>query len=284
LPVASSPARRCARSTRSRFFARLSREYVVWVRAHADGDLEQALRQRGHAPVRKPGTPCMVLTRPPAARPIATTLLVRRVATAKEAEDGVRITAAAFELAPEAAVRAFGSIESFRSGGAMGFVAYENGAPVGASLLIPAARAFGFYWVGPSRRLAAAASAPRAPSRQRRRRSRAGRSSSSCKLPPRASPSTASSASRRARTTACTEWPSSHPGRRAQIVVSVRATAQLSILHTPGGPKREHRLQDLVSNPGATRAGQEDPASAAGLVASTRDACVDPGLTRQPQA
>jgi ribosomal protein S18 acetylase RimI-like enzyme len=129
------------------FFARLSREYVVWVRAHADVDLERALKRRGHAPLREPGTPCMLLARRPVS-PASTCVDVRRVSTAKEAEAGLRVTAAAFDLATDAARCAFGSIESFQASGATGFVAYENDSPVGASVLVASRRAFGIYWVG----------------------------------------------------------------------------------------------------------------------------------------
>jgi len=128
------------------FFAR-DRGYVVNLRAHADADLEAAAGARGLGELVAP-LPVMVLERQPGgAAPGA----VRLVDSAAGIADFAAVAAQAYAplgLAPSVTARIMGEPARMTGPGRRYAVAYQDGRPAAAAMLLLSHGIAGLYWVG----------------------------------------------------------------------------------------------------------------------------------------
>jgi ketosteroid isomerase-like protein len=131
------------------FHGRRELPFSVWTRAHADAELEAALRGRGFtelltlpgmALLGDPGTCC----EPPG-------LEIRAVTNDQGRRDYLEVTAEAYSVygqPREVAETHFVSLESLHAPHVQGFVGYHSGAPVAAALVYVSHGVAGINWVG----------------------------------------------------------------------------------------------------------------------------------------
>ncbi len=136
-------------ATAERFYAPRGAQYSIWLRGHADQDLEDALRQRGYslfltmpgmALLGDPGTVC------------APDGLAIRACNDDAGRDAYRhVSAAAYATygaPPEYAADAFARLESVCAPHIQGFVGWLDGAPVAAAAVYVTHGVAGIGWVG----------------------------------------------------------------------------------------------------------------------------------------
>ena len=122
---------------------------TVWVRAHADQALEDALRARGYATFTT--MPGMVLLGDPGTVCAPAGLSIRPTVDRKGLDDFRRVSAEAYATygaPPEYADDAFSSLESVCAPHVQGFVGYVDGAAVAAAALYLTHGVAGIGWVG----------------------------------------------------------------------------------------------------------------------------------------
>jgi len=132
-----------------RFYAPRQAPFTIWLRAHADAELETALRARGFelftvmpgmALLGDPGTPC----EPPG-------LEIRPTVDDAGRRDYLEVTAAAYATygaPPEYADDAFAALASVHAPHLQGFVGYVEGKPAAAAAVYVTHGVAGIGWVG----------------------------------------------------------------------------------------------------------------------------------------
>jgi GNAT superfamily N-acetyltransferase len=133
------------------FFGRLGRSYVLWVRDHADSDLDTEARRRGLW-LRPPasGNPCVVLQHPPELVPPAPGVSVRRIETEEDRQAYLSLVARSYQLdeAPVGLVESvLFSLASLRGERVMSYLALRGEAPVAGCMVYLADGAAGLQWV-----------------------------------------------------------------------------------------------------------------------------------------
>jgi len=131
------------------FHTRRGAPFSVWTRAHADADIEAALRARGFAEFTS--MPGMALLADPGTRCEPPGLDIRPAVDDRGRRDYLHVTAEAYATydAPVAyAEDVFASIESVCAPHIQGFLGYVNGAPVAAAAVYVTHGVAGIGWVG----------------------------------------------------------------------------------------------------------------------------------------
>jgi ribosomal protein S18 acetylase RimI-like enzyme len=131
------------------FFGARGRGYTAMVRAHADRDLEQAAEAAG---LRRFGSsPAMVLERRLAEAEPPSGVALRRVAAADDARDFAAVNARAYAtygMPEDVGPAVLGSPAVTIGPHIAAFVAYLDGAPAAAAMVIVTHGVAGIYWVG----------------------------------------------------------------------------------------------------------------------------------------
>lgn len=131
------------------FYLRRQALHSIWVRAHADADLEAALRARGYQTfVTLPG---MALLDDPGTRCEPAGLEIRAVCDDRGRDDFRRVSGAAYAVygsPTEYADDAFSSLESLCAPHIQGFVGYLGGQAVAAAATYVTHGVAGIGWVG----------------------------------------------------------------------------------------------------------------------------------------
>ncbi|MEO8605235.1 MAG: GNAT family N-acetyltransferase [bacterium] len=131
------------------FYAPRRAPFSIWLRAHADADLEAALLQRGLALfLTMPG---MALLGDPGTQVACTELTIRAALDDRGRDDYRHVSAEAYATygAPrEYAAAAFAKLESVCAPHLQGFVGYADGAPVAAAAVYVTHGVAGIGWVG----------------------------------------------------------------------------------------------------------------------------------------
>ena len=135
-------------SEAKRFFAQDNRGFVIWVRDHADLQLEAYLKETGYTPLRIPGSTGMLTYKPIEQQKIPEGITIRKVACAKEIEDYEVVVRDAFNK-PAEVTREMFSHERILVGETVGaWVAYRDHRPIAAATMVFSGEAAGIYYVG----------------------------------------------------------------------------------------------------------------------------------------
>jgi GNAT superfamily N-acetyltransferase len=132
-----------------RFYSSRGAPFSIWTRAHADGELEAALRGRGFDTFTT--MPGMALLADPGTRCEPRDLEIRAATDDAGRRAYLEVTAAAYSTygAPPAyAEDAFAALESVCAPHLQGFVGYVAGAPVAAAAVYVTHGVAGIGWVG----------------------------------------------------------------------------------------------------------------------------------------
>ena len=132
-----------------RFYLDRGAPFSIWTRAHADAELEAALRERGFQLFT--AMPGMALLGDPGTRCEPPGLKIRPTVDDAGRRDYLTVTAAAYATygaPPEYAEDAFVSLESVCAPHIQGFVGYVAGAPVAAAAVYVTHGVAGIGWVG----------------------------------------------------------------------------------------------------------------------------------------
>jgi GNAT superfamily N-acetyltransferase len=143
-----SPAELVARA--DEFFGEIGRAYVMWVRDHADRDLEALLVRRG-CWLRPPaeGNAGFALVNRPAPRPAPPGIVVRRVVEDSGLLDYARVVAAGYQLSgadDDLIESVLFSLDSLRSQRTTVVVAYDGDTPVAGCMTFSAGADVGLQW------------------------------------------------------------------------------------------------------------------------------------------
>jgi ribosomal protein S18 acetylase RimI-like enzyme len=130
------------------FFEIRNRNYVVWVRDHADCNLERILKERELSPKREPGSAGMIINEKIHKVEIPDGFCVKQVTTLKEVEDFSKVIQSAFEMKPDVAKEMFSSSKILYSSNVISFVMYDKEKPVAAASTVMSNGIAGIYWVG----------------------------------------------------------------------------------------------------------------------------------------
>ena len=131
------------------FYDRDQRPFSIWLRSHADGEVETALRERGFTDlVAMAG---MVLFGDPGTRCEPPGLQIRPVTTDRDRRDFIAVSARAYEvydISPELCEDTFASPESLSAPHIQGFVGRVDGEPVAIAAVYVTHGVAGINWVG----------------------------------------------------------------------------------------------------------------------------------------
>ncbi|MEW6738117.1 MAG: GNAT family N-acetyltransferase [Acidobacteriota bacterium] len=130
------------------FFQPMSPNYVIWVRAHADSDLEQYLNNLAYVAQRKPGSAGMFIQQAFRSCSLPDGITINRIEDQSRVADYMEVTQAAFSMSKEQSCSVFGSNESLTANNIAAFVAYQTDKPVAAAMTLLTDKTAGIYWVG----------------------------------------------------------------------------------------------------------------------------------------
>ncbi len=130
------------------FFKSMDRNYVVWVRDHADNELEEILKAKGLKPKREPGAAGMAIRHRVEPVNVLEGFEIRRITTSKEVQDFALVTRDAFDKPYAVIKEMFSSHNILVSPKSQAFVVYQNKRPVAAASMILSDNIAGIYWVG----------------------------------------------------------------------------------------------------------------------------------------
>jgi hypothetical protein len=139
------------------FFAPLKRSYAVWIRGHADDDLESAVLARGFWCRPPPeGQPGIAVDHPLAAAPLADNVAIRRVDDDASTGDYLSVLGDAYgmEDSPAELVWAqFLQPEALLAAQVAARVVYAEGVPAAVSMCFVEGDTAGLYWAARSSKM-----------------------------------------------------------------------------------------------------------------------------------
>ena len=130
------------------FFNDLGLDYTVWVREHADFELEKLLKRKGLSPSRRPGSAVMAIDQRISSAQLADGYKVKGVNSRQEIEDFAEVVKETFDKNQEQIDKMYEEDESIVSENAIAFVIYRNDRPVSSVLTVLSEEVAGVYWVG----------------------------------------------------------------------------------------------------------------------------------------
>ena len=130
------------------FFNDLGLDYTVWVRDHADFELEKLLKHKGLSPRRRPGSAVMAIDERISTAALPDGFKVKGVNSRQEVENFARVTKEAFDKTQEEIDKMYEEDKSIIAENMMAFVIYKDDEPVSAVLTMLSDEAAGVYWVG----------------------------------------------------------------------------------------------------------------------------------------
>jgi ketosteroid isomerase-like protein len=131
------------------FYGREGRPFSIWLRSHADGELETALRARGFIDLVP--MPDMVLPGDPGTRCEPPGLEIRPVRGEADRRDFIAVSRSAYAvygIEPELYEDSFASLDSLVAPHIQGFVGRVEGEPVAAAAVYVTHGVAGINWVG----------------------------------------------------------------------------------------------------------------------------------------
>ena len=130
------------------FFNDLGLDYTVWVREHADFELEKLLKHKGLSPSRRPGSAVMAIDQRINSAELPDGYKVKGVNSRQEVEDFSKVVKEAFDKNQEQIDKMYEEDESIVSENTIAFVIYRNDKPVSSVLTVLSEEVAGVYWVG----------------------------------------------------------------------------------------------------------------------------------------
>ncbi|HLI73141.1 MAG TPA: GNAT family N-acetyltransferase [Acidimicrobiales bacterium] len=135
------------------FFSGRCPAFCLWVAGHADGDLEQAARERGYASISEAGVPRMALDRPlaPGADEASDGIALAEVVDDAGRRDYLAVTIEAYAgsfLPADAAAAQLASLDAVHAPGVRAVVAYDGAQPLAAAMTVMSERVAGIQLVG----------------------------------------------------------------------------------------------------------------------------------------
>jgi len=130
------------------FFATDNRGFVIWVRDHADFELEAYLKENGFTPLRVPGSTGMFIQKPIEMPEKPEGVTIKKVAGATEIADYAIVVQDAFNKTEDVTREMF-SHERILVGEQVGaWVAYRAHRPIAVATMVISGPAAGIYYVG----------------------------------------------------------------------------------------------------------------------------------------
>lgn len=130
------------------FFYSLYRSYPIWVRDHADHNLERILKARGLKPKRIPGSTGMVIRNKIEKVDLPPGFEVRRVKTEEDVKAFGYVIKDAFDKSDEVAERMFSTSATLIAPNVKSFLIHKDGEPMSAATTVVSENAAGIYYVG----------------------------------------------------------------------------------------------------------------------------------------
>jgi hypothetical protein len=134
----------------NRFFAARGRSYVLWVREHADADVDDAVHAHRFAPLEpEPRLPQLALTSRPPLQEAPEGVVIKRVEDEQERHDFVIVNAEGWGMGRmpiELASAMFFHPDSAVAPNTAAYLAYVDGKPAAGAMAIVAAGSVGGYW------------------------------------------------------------------------------------------------------------------------------------------
>ncbi len=130
------------------FLQLLGHGFVMWIRDHADHELEQLLKNKGLTAVAEPGGPVMVTYARAKQPAMPDGIEVRQVANDQDVLDYASVTGAAFNRPPDVSRLAFANVKSLTGANVTAFIASSQGKPLAVAMVIVVQGLGGVYHVG----------------------------------------------------------------------------------------------------------------------------------------
>ncbi|SCZ78127.1 hypothetical protein SAMN03080599_01086 [Acidaminobacter hydrogenoformans DSM 2784] len=130
------------------FFGKDKRGFVIWVRDHADFELETYLKGRGYKPLREPGSTGMMIQKPIEMPVSGDGIEIKKVMGSQEAADYAAVVRDAFDKSEAVAREMFGSLGSVVAENVGAWVVYGNHRPKAGAMMVASGEAAGIYYVG----------------------------------------------------------------------------------------------------------------------------------------
>jgi len=121
------------------FFKGRVEGYLVWIAAHADGDLEETAVARGFASLGDSSTPRMTIDHVPAAPPVPNGVTLSEVTDEAGRRAYADVTAVSYVdafLPADVVHQQLARLDSLRADGVRAVVATDNGEPVAAAMVV----------------------------------------------------------------------------------------------------------------------------------------------------
>lgn len=130
------------------FFGKDKRGFVIWVRDHADVELESYLKGRGYKPLREPGSTGMIIRQPIKMPEIADGIEIKKVMGSQEASDYAAVVRDAFDKSEAVAREMFGNVGSVVAENVGAWVVYGDHRLKAGAMMVASGEAAGIYYVG----------------------------------------------------------------------------------------------------------------------------------------
>lgn len=130
------------------FFGKDKRGFVIWVRDHADFELEAFLKVRGYKPLREPGSTGMMIQKPINMPALGDGIEIKKVTGLEEAADYVTVVRDAFDKSEAVAREMLGSVRSLVAENVGAWVVYCDHRPKAGAMMVASGEAAGIYYVG----------------------------------------------------------------------------------------------------------------------------------------
>ncbi|MTI67008.1 MAG: GNAT family N-acetyltransferase [Firmicutes bacterium] len=135
-------------NTANKFFKPMNRNYVIWIRNHADKNLEKILLKEGYKPKREPGSSGMVIKEKIKSVKIPKGFEVKEVKSSKEINDFSLVIKNSFNKPSIVSREMVNGEEILTSSNTKTFIIYEKNIPVAAASMVISDTVAGIYWVG----------------------------------------------------------------------------------------------------------------------------------------
>lgn len=130
------------------FFTELDLDYTVWVRDHADVNLEQLLIDRGLTPNRTPGSAVMIREERLNQNEVPAGFRVEQVTNRKQMDGFAEVIELAFDKTPMLIDKMFETEPTLIHDNIVANVIYNENTPVSAVMTVLSKDTAGIYWVG----------------------------------------------------------------------------------------------------------------------------------------
>lgn len=129
------------------FFKERGMNYIFWINADRDQQMERYLKELGYEPSREPGTPLMVIDHQLDLPILDRDLAVKKVENQKEINDFIDVANQCFEMGDAIARGMFNSPKVLNSENNAAYLIYHNNKPISGVQIYRTGDLAGIYWV-----------------------------------------------------------------------------------------------------------------------------------------